>query len=461
MVLGAALRFTALATQSFDGDELYTAWLVRQPFGGMVDAIPETESTPYLYYALAWVWTRVFGDGEAGLRSLSALAGVLTVPAAFVLARRALSERVGVAAAALVAASPLLVWFSQQARAYALLTLLLTVGAAAFVARAPRAWAVLSALALATHYFAAFLVVPQALWLVRTRCARAWALLPLATLVALVPLAWAQRHNPGGIEDAGLASRIAQVPKTFLVGFKAPAELVVAVAALVLVAVALVGLARLPPESRRGASVLALLAAALVVPPIALALAGLDLMGVRNVVPALVPVLVLIAAAGLATRVGTVALAGLVVLGVAVVIKVDTDARLQRTDWRGATRALGAAPKPRAVVARTGVDAGPLSVYLPGVRAFGSEPPATDEIALIGLAAESTFSGGTPEPPRPPTPIKAPPGFRETWRRETDTYTVIRLTARRPRRLNLYDLLTPDLGGEKLPALYLQLPEPP
>ena len=42
--------------------------------------IEATESTPPLYYCMAWVWARIFGYGETGLRSLSAVAGVLTVP---------------------------------------------------------------------------------------------------------------------------------------------------------------------------------------------------------------------------------------------------------------------------------------------------------------------------------------------------------------------------------------------
>jgi len=44
----------------------------------MLHAIPHSEATPYLYYVLAWPWTHVFGSGEVGIRSLSALAGTVT-----------------------------------------------------------------------------------------------------------------------------------------------------------------------------------------------------------------------------------------------------------------------------------------------------------------------------------------------------------------------------------------------
>ena len=49
--------------------------LVKLPLGRMLSTIPKTESTPYLYYLLAWVWTHIFGRGAADLRALSALLG--------------------------------------------------------------------------------------------------------------------------------------------------------------------------------------------------------------------------------------------------------------------------------------------------------------------------------------------------------------------------------------------------
>jgi mannosyltransferase len=67
--LAAILRFSTLHVQSFWFDEAVTVRLVRGSFGHMLSSIGGSESTPPLYYALAWVWTRVFGHGEVGLRS--------------------------------------------------------------------------------------------------------------------------------------------------------------------------------------------------------------------------------------------------------------------------------------------------------------------------------------------------------------------------------------------------------
>ena len=138
----------------------------------MVHAIPHSEATPYLYYLLAWPWTRLFGSGEVGLRSLSALAGTATVVAAYGAGASLVSRRVGLIAAALVAVNPFLIWYSQEARSYAVVTLFVAVGLWLFgrglagESRALAGWALVSGLALATHYFAVFVVVPEAIWLV-------------------------------------------------------------------------------------------------------------------------------------------------------------------------------------------------------------------------------------------------------------------------------------------------------
>src|SRR4051812_25990601 len=77
--MAAVLRFATLDGQSFWDDEAYPAALVRESLPQMLRHIPKTEATPPLYYLLAWGWAKVFGTGEIGLRSLSALIGTATV----------------------------------------------------------------------------------------------------------------------------------------------------------------------------------------------------------------------------------------------------------------------------------------------------------------------------------------------------------------------------------------------
>src|SRR5439155_15408938 len=98
------LRFSTLGLQSFWYDEAATVLHVIRPhLGDTVSAIPARENTPPLYYLLAWVWSTLFGTGEAGLRSLSAVFGTLTVPVAWRIGTALFSRGTGIVLAALVA----------------------------------------------------------------------------------------------------------------------------------------------------------------------------------------------------------------------------------------------------------------------------------------------------------------------------------------------------------------------
>src|SRR4029453_6429346 len=81
---------------------------MRMDFVDVLRATTETEATPPVYYVLGWGWTRIFGDGEVGLRSLSALAGTLTIPAAYAAGMAFCGRRAAVVAAAVVAVAPAL-----------------------------------------------------------------------------------------------------------------------------------------------------------------------------------------------------------------------------------------------------------------------------------------------------------------------------------------------------------------
>src|SRR5215212_6768679 len=205
VVLAAALRFATLDTQSYWFDEATTVHLLRMDLGGMLSAIPDSESTPPLYYVVAWFWSKLFGTGEVGLRSLSAVLGTITIPLAFVLGRELAGRTTGLVAAALTAFNPLLIWYAQEARSYALM-IVLTGLSLVLLLRAlgdpsPRrlaGWALVSVAAIATHYFAGFLVGAEALWLLyrlRSRASLIGVAAVAAVGAALLPLALHQRSS--------------------------------------------------------------------------------------------------------------------------------------------------------------------------------------------------------------------------------------------------------------------------
>src|ERR1019366_9398801 len=66
-VLALAMRLATATTPSFWLDEAYPEHLIHLGLGTMLSEIPRTESTPPLYYLVAWGWPHVFGSGELAL----------------------------------------------------------------------------------------------------------------------------------------------------------------------------------------------------------------------------------------------------------------------------------------------------------------------------------------------------------------------------------------------------------
>src|SRR4051812_20123461 len=294
MAGAVALRVWALARQGFWYDEAMTARLVAETPGQMLAALPHTESTPPLYYLLASGWARLFGDTEAGLRSLSALAGTAAVPVTFLAARDVSSRRAGLVAALLVAVNPVLVWYSQEARAYSLFVLVTALSFWLFARAHARptirrlvAWGLVSALALCTHYFAVFVVAAEALLLLAVRRAPlrrrlAGAGIVAAAAGALAGLAWTQHTHARWQGVFALRVRAEQLPTQLLAGFTPPATRLALglIAAAAAVAVVL-GLCLGSRFERRGALLAGAVATAAVLVPIGIAALGIDYVNTR------------------------------------------------------------------------------------------------------------------------------------------------------------------------------------
>src|SRR5579864_3709431 len=75
-VLAAVLRFVNISSQSYWLDESQAVHELNLGFGAMLSAWSSYEWNPPLYLVIAWPWAKVFGTGELGLRSLSALLGI-------------------------------------------------------------------------------------------------------------------------------------------------------------------------------------------------------------------------------------------------------------------------------------------------------------------------------------------------------------------------------------------------
>ena len=447
-LLAAALRFGTLDLQSFWYDEAFTpVHVLHASLAATISAVAHHENTPPLWYLLIWAWSRVFGTGMVALRFPSALAGVATVPIAWAIGGElagtgtASARRTASVCAALVAVNPLFVWYSQEARAYALFVFTTALALLCFL-RAEReptrrrfaAFALTGALALLSHYFAAFLVVPMALWLARTtvrRRAGAPALAALTAIgVALVPLVAVQAgHGTQWISSWALSSRLAAIPQYYLTGYSgAPLghgiELLVA---LPILAGVLLGLwCTLSPAERNGAALALALAACGVLIPLAAALAGADYLAPRNLVAAMVPLTAGLAVLFAARRSGRAGLALAAVTAVAfaaVTVDVDLNPRLQRADWRAVARALSHPLAPARAISTVELGSAPLEYYLPPLHNLREGAHVR-----VGEIDETGYVPLRPGAGAPPAP-----GFRLRARIDIHGLIVLRFSSPRPR----------------------------
>jgi mannosyltransferase len=444
-VLGAILRFGTLNVQSIWLDESATMILVHRGFSGMLSHLSSSESTPPLYYVLIWAWTKIFGAGPIGFRSFSALVGTVTIPVMYA-AGREISPRVGLWAAALTVVNPAMYYYSQEARAYGLLILFC---AAAFVywqraLRTPNRrwlalWALMSVLAVLSHYFAAFLFIPEAIVLVRRLgWRRVWAPIGVVLLagLALAPLALSQRADgkASWIEEASLGSRFAETIKQLLVGLYSPVQLVTAALAALLAAAAIVLLARGADERERSiagdAVIVGVTGIAL---PLLLAVTHLvDVFDGRNVIAAWVPFAVLVAA-GLGARhnarLGAVVGAALCAVSLAVIVGVNVLPGYQRDDWRGVAHALtSSASSGGGVIVAEQYASAPLSIYLSHLRGVSGSSISTRELDFVGLRIKRSDSSPAPAV----VPTTPPSGFRLAGVRRSEAFAVSRFVAAKP-----------------------------
>jgi mannosyltransferase len=454
-VAAAVLRFYRLGHQGFWFDEGNTALEVHYSVGKMLTLIKHYESTPPLYYAAAWVWARVFGYGEVGLRSLSAICGVLTVPVAYAAAAKLISRRAGMIAAAITATSPLLIWYSQEARAYELVVLLTGASLLTFAyacdEAAPRwvaAWVIAATLALATEYYAILIVAPEALWLLYThRRRRAVYAGVVALAVCCAPLLWfAISQNATGranwIAHAPLGRRTAQIFPQFASGFTSPGYSVLEPLALALAILGLVLLlARSNVRERRGALVAgSVVLAGLILNFIVIA-AGIDDLLTRNVISLWMPAAVAVAggfAAARARLLGVGAAAALCVIGAGAAIALADNRNYERPDWRGVARLLGAHPAAglpgRAILVQHYRTLLPLSLYVPGLSFAHRSGARVTELDVVSFTSPPSagFCWWGSACNLWPSTLQASygiPGLRVAWRRHVYQFTVLRMVA--------------------------------
>ena len=469
IVVAAFLRFWHIGTQAIWYDEYVTTLDMKNRLAEMVIAnLPYSEGSPPLYFVAQWFWGPIAGRGDGAVRSLSAVIGIAMVPMIFLLARElGQSRRVARIAALITAVNPLFVWYSQEARPYALLGLTGIV-ATYFWARALHRdgridfiwWGIAATAAMCTHYFAIFLIVPQLAWLLYQRRGRTRDVLigciPLAILIVpLAVLAAAQRgKNQAWIGDFPLELRFTEMGRHFLLGPAEPFGLawLIGLAVVVIAAVTIVRFGA--PWEKSAATLMVGLTVAGFLLALAATVVGMDYILGRNLIATVVPLFVAVAIGLGAKRSGAIGLIATAVLcigSVIVVLEVADNPDYQKPDWRAAAKVLSTGGKDRAVVVDAYLGA-PLVRYLDSPRTLRAKDKKVkvDTIDLLyhvpkeglrcgrwsGLACETFFF--------PYLPPKIAKQFHIADRLHVAGFVINRYTSEEPVRLSKRELLAGD-----------------
>lgn len=171
LAVGAFLRFSgSISIRDFWYDEAFTGILLKQSWPQMNQMI-FADVHPPLYYWLAKPWAGMFDFSPFGIRSFSAVLGIVTIFSVFWVSNRIFGKKTAILAAAITAFSPFAIEYSQEARMYALFGLLM-LWAAWFFYKAVIAekngipskknwiaWGVFAGLSFFTHYLSLFFFV--------------------------------------------------------------------------------------------------------------------------------------------------------------------------------------------------------------------------------------------------------------------------------------------------------------
>lgn len=176
VLAGLVLRFWTRSAMWLD--EALTVDIARLPLHDLPSYL-RRDGAPPLYYALLHFWMEVFGTSDLGARSLSGVISVVTLPLAWLAARRFAGRTVAWVVLLLLASAPFAVYYGTEARMYSLVMLLTACGLLALgrVLERPRpgnlaALAVVSAALLYSQYWSLYLLGAlglRLLWLIWRR----------------------------------------------------------------------------------------------------------------------------------------------------------------------------------------------------------------------------------------------------------------------------------------------------
>jgi hypothetical protein len=158
---------------SLQGDEISTFYIVHGHSLARVLSLLHSrqETTPPLYFVLAWITKGWLGNEAESIRLVSLLAGTVAIPLTFLLGLRTVGRRAALVGATIFACDPFMIYFSTEARTYMLVVFLCLLSTVCLLravdVNRPIWWvgyAASTCAAAYSHYSVVFYLVAQLVW---------------------------------------------------------------------------------------------------------------------------------------------------------------------------------------------------------------------------------------------------------------------------------------------------------
>jgi len=150
-------------TTSLWGDESFTAVAVQETFSRMLEIVAK-DTAPPLYYIFLYIWTRIFGNSEIAIRSLSVLLYLGTIFFVYLIIKKISNKKTAFLGILLTLSNPFLFPFAFEGRMYAILVFFVTASFYFFIAGSTTGYVLTASASLYSHHYAALAIIFQFLW---------------------------------------------------------------------------------------------------------------------------------------------------------------------------------------------------------------------------------------------------------------------------------------------------------
>jgi len=223
LIFAFLLRVISL-NQSLWLDEATTALVARMPIYDFFTRFMPADFHPPLYYLAISLWSTVFGYSEVALRIPSVIFGLLTIYVVYLIAKQA-RLKWPILPALFLATSGLHVYYSQEARMYGLVTLLVSYLVLTFIKRDWLKFSILLPLIFLTDYVS--LLILPVLFLYKRSRKLVYSTIPLAiTFLVWLPILTKQLTAGMSIRESAwwnllgpvTFKNVALIPTKFMIG---------------------------------------------------------------------------------------------------------------------------------------------------------------------------------------------------------------------------------------------------